>query len=221
MNRVAFFFLLCCTLAGSVAAAQDTLPGFSAVIKPGNRIVISWTNNYTKISQISIQRSTDSLRNFKTIVTVPDPNNPQNGFVDTKAPYGAIFYRLFIVIDKSKYEFTPSQKPGRDTARLMAEALKSESPRVNAPVASYRVSRYVYTEKYGNVMIALPDAKEKKYSVSFFSDDNRPLFEVKDIRSASLIVDKTNFVHSGWFWFELFENGALKERQRFFLPKDF
>jgi hypothetical protein len=70
-------------------------------------------------------------------------------------------------------------------------------------------------------MISLPDAEEKKYSVSFLSDDNKLLFEVKDIKSTSLIVDKTNFVHSGWFWFELFENGALKERQMFFLPKDF
>jgi hypothetical protein len=212
---------LCCTLAGNITVAQDTLPQFSAIIKPGNRIVISWINNYKKTSQINIQRSTDSLKNFKTIVTVPDPNNPQNGFVDTKAPYGRIYYRLFIINDKSKYQFTPSQKPARDTSRLMAEALKSESPRVNAPVAPYHVSRYVYTEKYGNVMIALPQAEEKKYSVSFFSDDNKLLFEVKDIKATSLIVDKTNFVHSGWFWFELFEDGALKERQKFFLPKDF
>jgi hypothetical protein len=220
MNRVALL-LWCCTLAGTVAVAQDTLPRFSAIIKPGNRIVISWTNNDKKISQINIQRSTDSIKNFKTIVTVPDPSNPQNGFVDTKAPYGRIFYRLFIVTDKSNYTFTPSQKPSRDTARLIAEEMAKEPPRSNAPVAPYRASRYVYTEKYGNVMIALPDADEKKYSVSFFSDDNKLLFEVKDIRSTSLIVDKTNFVHSGWFWFELFENGALKERQRFFLPRDF
>jgi hypothetical protein len=219
MNRVVLFLLLCCTLAGSAAFAQGTLPNFSTTIKPGNRIVISWVNNYSKVSQISIQRSTDSLKNFKTIVTVPDPNNPQNGFVDTKAPYGRIYYRLFIITDKSKYQFTPSQKPGRDTLRI-AEAA-NENPRPVAPVSPYHVSRYVYTEKYGNVMISLPDADEKKYSVSFFSDDNKLLFEVKDIRSTSLIVDKTNFVHSGWFRFELFENGALKERQRFFLPKDF
>ena len=85
----------------------------------------------------------------------------------------------------------------------------------------YRASRYVYTEKYGNVMIVLPDAAQKKYSVSFFEENKKPLFDIKEVKTASLLVDKSNFVHSGWFWFELFEDGRLKERHKFFIPKDF
>ena len=85
----------------------------------------------------------------------------------------------------------------------------------------YRASKYVFTEKFGNVMIVLPDAASKKYSVSFFEENKKPLFEIKEVRASSLTLDKSNFVHSGWFWFELFENGKLKERHKVFIPKDF
>jgi hypothetical protein len=85
----------------------------------------------------------------------------------------------------------------------------------------YRASKYVFTEKYGNVMIVLPDASAKKYSVSFFEENKSPVFEIKEVKSPSLTVDKSNFVHSGWFWFELYEDGKLKERHKVFIPKDF
>src|SRR5688572_32183972 len=73
-------------LAGTtVSFAQDTLPGFSALTRGNDKVIISWTNNYPVTTQISIQRSKDSTKNFKTILTVPDPKVLQNGFVDSKA----------------------------------------------------------------------------------------------------------------------------------------
>jgi len=291
-----FTFIFSLQLLVAAASAQDTLPRFSVVAKPNNRNVISWTNNFPYTSQISIQRSTDSTRNFKTIITVPDPLVPQNGFVDTKAAGARVFYRLFIVLDSGKYQFSRSSRPAPDTASIkdepilqdnqrlvlsdslsnkdvsrIQEKLKPTAPPVPkpekffvvnkkntystvsqknfrkfrdsivystrdtlvfasvdtliikpfAPVEVFRASKYVYTEKYGNVLITLPEVGRKKYSVNFFEEDKRPLFEINEIKSRSLIVDKTNFVHSGWFWFELFEDGKLKERHKFFIPKDF
>ncbi|MFT3822452.1 MAG: hypothetical protein QM731_00980 [Chitinophagaceae bacterium] len=96
--------------------SQDTLPNFSVVDRGNNKIIISWTNTNQSINQISIQRSLDSTRNFKTIMTVPDPRVPQNGFADAKVPNAVMFYRLFIVLDSSgKYTFTPSKKAYLDT----------------------------------------------------------------------------------------------------------
>ncbi|HUQ67130.1 MAG TPA: hypothetical protein VM101_13295, partial [Flavitalea sp.] len=263
--------------------AQDTLPRFTLTGKTDNKTVISWTNPYRSISQIGIQRSPDSTRNFKTILTVPDPLVKQNGFADTKAPVPDMFYRLFVVLDSGKYFFTNAKRPIRDTLGTMAsetfliddnqrvklsDSLSNrevrqikEDPRpeklyvvkrrefyihiaeidfkkfrdsilyttkdtmvymsvdtiVVKPFVQkeiYRASKYVFTEKYGNVMIVLPDATTKKYSVSFFEENKKPLFEIKEVQSASLTVDKSNFVHSGWFWFELFEEGKLKERYK-------
>ncbi|RYY22920.1 MAG: hypothetical protein EOO04_14985, partial [Chitinophagaceae bacterium] len=95
--------------------AQDTLPAFSAFSRGGGRNLISWVNNFPVVTQLNIQRSADSTKNFKTILTVPDPSLPQNGFVDTKAPPGNLFYRLFIVLDSGKYVFSKSRRAVPDT----------------------------------------------------------------------------------------------------------
>lgn len=89
------------------------------------------------------------------------------------------------------------------------------------PKVVYKPSQFVFTEKEGNVMILLPDAASKNYSIKFFEDDESPLFEVKKVRKSSLIVDKANFLHAGWFRFELYEDEKLKEKHKFFIPKDF
>lgn len=107
----------------------------------------------------------------------------------------------------------------RDT--LVFESVDTILIKPFVPVEIYRASRYVYTERFGNVTISLPDAAKKKYSISFFEEDKTPLFEISEVNSTMLVIDKTNFIHSGWFWFELFENGTLKERHKFFIPKDF
>ena len=93
------------------AFAQDTLPNFTVTTRGTNKIFISWTNTYDSVSQISIQRSTDSTKNFKTILTVPDPKVLQNGFVDAKAQTPFMFYRLFIVMQGGKYLFSKSERP--------------------------------------------------------------------------------------------------------------
>jgi hypothetical protein len=67
----------------------------------------------------------------------------------------------------------------------------------------------------------LPDAGLYKYSLKFFEENSSPVFEVKQVKDSVLILDKTNFLHSGWFKFELYENGVLKEKNKFLIPKDF
>src|ERR1700676_4638117 len=92
------------------AKAQDTLPGFTASLKSSGKVLISWRNSYPAINQISIQRSKDSLRNFTTLITVPDPRIPENGFVDSKTGGSKMFYRIFILFPNSKYMFTKSRR---------------------------------------------------------------------------------------------------------------
>ena len=103
------FFLL--FQAVNQVQAQDTLPQFSAVRRTGNRVLISWTNPYgNKIRQLSVQRSTDSSRLFKSIVTLPDPRMLKNGYVDSKSPDTLQFYRLYILLDGGRYVFSKSQR---------------------------------------------------------------------------------------------------------------
>jgi hypothetical protein len=288
--------------------AQDTLPRFSVTARGTGKILVSWHNHYPTVSQISIQRSTDSLKNFTTLITVPDPTLPENGAMDTKVPHPNFYYRLFIVLDNGKYLFTPSRRPRSMAEEIPAVAKEDNSekeiadaknarilfvdPAINkgkpqikspsmirgtpgmpdievhsniylrkgdsligqiagshlgffrdslmnrtrdtlvfidgdtllikpfVPKEVYRVSPYVFTAKYGNIHVSLPDAPQKHYTVKFFDDTNKLLFELSEIKDPSLILDKTNFQHSGWFRFELYESGQLKEKNKLFIPLD-
>ncbi|WEK35196.1 MAG: hypothetical protein P0Y53_22125 [Candidatus Pseudobacter hemicellulosilyticus] len=317
MSRTMAAFLLLLTLQVS---AQDTLPRFSVTTRGNNKVIVSWTNNYPVITQLSIQRSTDSTRNFRTILTLPDPTVKQNGYVDTKSPTPFSFYRLFIVLENGNYVFSESRRPFWDTAgaspgnataesaeingrrvviadnmpykeaeqlkekltevvqkEVVKEPAKPEAPRAVpgkkpepeklftvkrrdsilvqlteknfkrfrdsvvsrtkdtiafknldtivirpfVPKEIYRPSRFVYTDKDGNVVIALPEAPGKDYQVKFFEDDRLPLFSIKKVKEPLLVMDKSNFLHAGWFQFELYEEGKLKETHKFLIPKDF
>lgn len=225
-------FVLC---IGFSAWSQDTLPRFSVRNVGNNRIVIGWVNAYPVVKQISIQRAFDSLGVYKTILSVADPQAVQNGFVDTKAPNDHMFYRLFIMLDGSQFIFSPARKPVLDTANAQMVNL----PDAGAPATGningntkdstgavikkpdYVPSVYVYTNKDGYLFVNLPDAEQKKYRIKFYDADGSLLFELKQVKETALTLDKANFMHAGWFRFELFNEDKLVEENKFYLQKDF
>lgn len=218
------FFILALT-AGSYA--QDTLPRIT-VKNISNKVIISWRTTYgARISNINIQRSTDSLKNFTTIGTVLEPNNRENGFVDSKAPSPNMFYRVFVAFDGGHYVFTKSYRPFIDTssAPVIDEGGNTEPSRPPIPVTpaqpnGFVASKFIFTGKDNNVIIDLPEAGIRKYSIKFFDEKDNPVFEISQVADVYLTIEKVNFLHSGWFYFKLFENGALKEKNQFYIPKE-
>ena len=81
-------------------------------------------------------------------------------------------------------------------------------------------SNRIYTGKHNNVVIYLPGAVQKKYNVKFYDEEDKFLFELNRIAEDFLIIEKVNFIHAGWFHFEIFDNGKLIEKNRFYIPKD-
>jgi hypothetical protein len=306
--------LLVCLLLSAILKAQDTLPRFSATARGPGKILVSWHNKYPVVTQISIQRSIDSLRNFTTLLTVPDPTLPENGAVDSKATHPNFYYRLFIVFQNGQYLFTSSHRPQSVTGptevvareeqaeektaeKVLAKAVEPRIVYVNpasphqaatiknlsgahgtaqisdvafsamiyvrrndsiisripvrqlqpfrdsvlsrtkdtlvfinsdtllikpfVPLEVYKVSAYVYTGKYGNIHVSLPEAVRRHYSVKFFDENNKLMFELSEIKDPALILDKTNFQHAGWFRFELYDGDQLKEKNKLFIPKEF
>jgi len=220
--------------------AQDTLPSFSVKNVGNNRIIISWINNYQLVKQISIQRSLDSLSGYKTILSVADPTTKQNGYVDTKATNDHMFYRLFIMLDGAMYLFSKTVRPVVDTMHVDKKDMGKLDPfslEINKPSKTdslangpginknkpdiFVPSNYVYTARDGNVHLNLPKADSIKYSIKFYDESDQFLFEIKNLKDPSLIVDKTNFYHAGWFKFELFVNEKLKEKNKFYIEKEF
>ncbi|HXB09530.1 MAG TPA: hypothetical protein VNW04_20530 [Puia sp.] len=297
--------LVFCLLLTSILRAQDTLPRFSATARGPGKILISWHNKYPVVSQISIQRSEDSLKDFTTLLTVPDPRLQENGAMDNKATHPNFYYRLFIILDNGNYLFTPSHRPHTRSesppvavqkdedadesvaraanTRLLVISPATERSKMRTPAAIhglpeltlanlvfvrkgdsvigqfsgarvqsfrdsllkrtkdtlvfidgdtllikpfvpkevYRASQYVYTGRYGNVQVSLPDAPKKHYAIKFFDETDKLLFELSEIKDPTLTLDKTNFRHSGWFRFELYDGEQIKEKNKFFIPKEF
>jgi hypothetical protein len=79
----------------------------------------------------------------------------------------------------------------------------------------------VYTNKDGYLFVNLPDAARKKYHIKFYEEDDSFLFELKNIKEPALTLDKANFMHAGWFKFELYNDEKLIEKNRFYLSKEF
>jgi hypothetical protein len=223
MNRSLCLIVSLIALSFSITVfAQDTLPNFSVKNAGKNRVIIGWINNLQNVKQISIQRSFDSLKNYKTILSVADPKAVQNGFADTKAPNDHMWYRLFYVLDAGKFYFTSAEKPVIDTTRAAVVEVQIENitPVIKKP-EGFVPSFYVYTNKDGYVFVNLPDADEKKYSIKFFEDNNNFLFELKPIKEPALTLDKANFYRAGWYLFELYNDEKLVERHKFYLSKEF
>ncbi|HZH97297.1 MAG TPA: hypothetical protein VEY06_15505 [Flavisolibacter sp.] len=226
MARLLFFilFLLGCCYCPAVMA-QDTLPKFSVRNVGNNRIIIGWVNQFTNISQISIQRAFDSLGNYKTILSVPDAKAIQNGFADTKAPNDHMYYRLFYAMEGGAFYFTKSKKSAIDTSTNQNAFIISDKnvtgEATNPLLKSFTPSFYVYTEKRGYVQLNLPNADQRKYSLKFFEEDGSFLFELKAIKDRSLTLDKSNFLHAGWFTFELYDDEKVVEKHKFYIAKDF
>ena len=236
MNKLILSILLLVIGCNAQLYGQDTLPKFSVTNAGSNRIIIGWTNTFENVKQISIQRSFDSVKNFKTILTVPDPTIPQNGYVDAKATNDHMFYRLYILLDKGVYLFSDAKKPVVDTARQRLsytermDKVGNSKDTIAAPTMGlgngnkpvvFTPSLHVYTYKDGYVRVNLPDEEDKKYSLKFFDEEDNFLFELKEIKERTFKIDKSNFYHAGWFKFELYEDGKLKEKHKFYLQKDF
>lgn len=248
MKRISLLALLFFNLSAVSIKAQDTLPAIT-VKNISGQIIVSWINNYkVPVTTINIQRSYDSLRNYTTIGSVLNPQNIENGYADGKPPYNKMYYRAFVSFEGGTYLFSKIVRPVKEITEIVTEDTlhpflvkdnwvmqpiiqpknqpikiqpKTQLPPINSnsEIITYPSHR-IYTGKDNNVIIFLPEAETRKYNVKFFEENGVPLFELTKIHDTYLIIEKVNFVHAGWFNFEIFENGKLIEKNKFIISKD-
>jgi len=81
-------------------------------------------------------------------------------------------------------------------------------------------SGLIFTNSEGNLIIALPDTYKKKFSLRVFKEDGTPMFHMRNIKEPQLLIDRSNFLHSGWFKYDLYEDEKLREQNKFFIPPE-
>jgi hypothetical protein len=81
-------------------------------------------------------------------------------------------------------------------------------------------SAFIFTNDEGNLILLLPEAEKKRYSLNVFKEDGSNVFKMKNITERFLLLDKSNFYQSGWFKFELYDGNKLKDKNKFFIPPE-
>ncbi|MBC7587001.1 MAG: hypothetical protein H7178_01475 [Chitinophagaceae bacterium] len=270
---LAIFFIICF----DAAMSQDTLPNFTVRTFGNGKAQVSWINSFDKIVQLTVQRSFDSTKFFRTIFSSQSPWLPQNGFIDNAIPAGyRVFYRIQYVFEGGSYFFTKSLSPtvykplkvaGTDDEPEPSKPLKPGEKRMVkiykrnketfvteleyneykkfrdsiakntkdtlyytnndevvikpfVPKQTWRPSSNIFTNDKGYVNIVLPLAKQKHYRIVFLEENGSEIFQIKHVKEPELVLDKANFIHAGWFFFELYEDDKLKEKNKFYLWKD-
>ncbi|MGN7822587.1 hypothetical protein ACTJJB_20845 [Chitinophaga sp. 22536] len=225
-------FFLSIALAGKgQEMLPPVLPDFSATIKTG-KIQLDWISGFMEVKEIGIQRSLDSVLNFNTIGYASYPTQTRNVYLDNKPLPGNNYYRLFILFNNGRFIYSKTllalpDSTIRSDMKLQYADIKDAARNPNKPDENkepkvvWHPSNYIYTTADGNVNIKLNDAPQKRYSVKFFEPNGTFLFEIEQVKGPSLILEKAIFMHAGWFNFELFEDGRLKEKWNFFIPLNY
>lgn len=87
---------------------------------------------------------------------------------------------------------------------------------------SWKPSNLIYTNNKGYLQIDLETIfkRENNYSLKIFDAKGKEVFSIKNFHHTKFSFDKSNFIFSGWYFFELFENGKLIEKNKFLLEEE-
>lgn len=198
-----------CLLLGKISNAQDILPEFKLKqIAPG-KVLISWHNTHQNCVKLLVQRSSDP-KNFKTIVSAKKPGLSENSFIDTKSPKNKnTYYRIKYTLKNGNVYFS-------NTHSTLEKQISTNST-ISKTNTIEKVSPYVFSNTNGYIQIAVSNSASFDYKIKFFDETGNELFQINKIDQDNLILDKTNFIHGGWFQFELYKNNILLEKNKVFL----
>ncbi|SHM12975.1 hypothetical protein SAMN05444266_106462 [Chitinophaga jiangningensis] len=232
---IAFGIFILTTIRVSAQSQEEimppVLPEFSAIIKTG-KISLDWISGFRDIKEIGVQRSLDSVINFSTIGYA---NKDTRGtYQDNKPLPGTNYYRLLVVFNNGRFFYSKTILAQTDSSfradmklqyadiKDAARGLRSKEQENREPDrVVWHPSNYIYTTADGNVNIRLPEAPKKHYNIKFYETNGAFIFDIEKVKSSFLILEKAIFLHAGWFNFELFEDGKLKEKWNFFIPLNY
>ncbi len=204
----------------SIQRSYDSLKNFSSiasVINPQNKI-----NGFTDENppyQHMYYRLFIGFDTGNYIFTAskrPEPN--------TTIDYSSIIAEINALYEKAnQMQSGKEKKPGKAGKATRSTSLKKNNPATDTVAAVAKPpapSKWIYTDKSFNIVISLPDVLANKYRVKFFTEDNRSLFELRQVSDEYSTLEKVNFKNAGWYKFEIYKDEMLFEENRIFIPKD-
>lgn len=232
MRRKVIGLLFLALCFSYLSKAQATLPDFTILNQNGVN-VLSWVSEYDRLKSISVERSTDSIYNYKTIGYVKILKKGVQAFVDGHPNPGNNYYRLNIVfasdlnwqsnrarifVDSTQLAKQSMLPPTDSLQQMLANGLKLDPGNpVPEEISAYTYvrSQYVFTNPFtGHINVELPDDRDRltNYSVSFFDiKSNKRVLEIERVPEHSVVIDKRNFQRKGVYKFDLRKGRELLE----------
>jgi hypothetical protein len=217
------WLLLVCCLFAVAALSQPSLPHFAMRTTKQKNIKLSWRNPHRNCVQLLIQRSIDNQKTFTTIRSATHPDMDENDYIDKNIPANTTpYYRISYTLRGGKTIFTKAQalhdkKLG--TAEII-EVPKKTTPIISPTKSANPQPLHVTVHPKGYVLIQLPAIDKHHYSMLIYDTDSTVLFNLTEITTSALILEKGNFMRAGWFNYELFEDEQLIEKNKFYLEEE-
>jgi hypothetical protein len=232
--RFTLFFIMTFFVLVFHTRAQDTLPRFNVYKEKNGAVLVEWINDYGIVKQITVQRSTDSLRRYASVFSSPNPMAKKGTYTDKQRKGYEYYYRIFVQLPEGQYFVTTPQKaipmpPDLEAMRVKASLPPGEKQtlktgELQAPTGQklpiFVASDYVFSDKKGHVIINLPGAEEKKFSIKFTDESGLLILHIPHVKESNLILEKYNFHKSGWYYFEIFEGERLFEKHKVQVARD-
>lgn len=197
------------------------------LLQAGKEDMVNIYSKYTLLASLTrsqYRRFTDSIKTTTkdTLYAIGKSRVQLHPYVEQTKKYIFIYRNdsLLLTIDPYQYKKFKDSVSTRTKDTLFV--LDNQHIAIHSFVPKYvwKPSRYVFTNSRGYVTILLPEVKQHKYQLIFYEEDGSELFRIKSIKEPELILDKTDFVHAGWFFFELFEDDKLKEKSKLLLQRN-
>jgi hypothetical protein len=246
MKKISSLFIF--VLAFLYTNAQDTLPNFSAQKKKDGHAYINWYNDYGIVKQITVQRGLDSAKGFASIGSITNAMTKNGEYADKKTKGNHFYYRLFIQLPEGQYFYTKAKRVlaynqpivvikrdsvgnviKKDTQTTVTVPILPNNPDalqipkdtlVIVKPKPYAPSDYVFTDKKNNIIIILPNAEKKQYSIIFYDDNDKEILNIPKVKESNLILEKYNFMKSGWYYYKILEGTKVFEEHKFLISKE-
>ncbi len=157
-----------------------------------------------------------SKRPFKS-VNVPAAEQPEEDREPVNIYNGDRLVRSLPPSAYRKFKDSIATKT-KDTLYAISDMRVEIHPYKALSKTNRSASQNIFVNPQGYVTIIVPTAKTQRHSIVFFADGIE-IFQIRSVTETELTLDKTNFIHAGWFSYELYQEEKLIEKGKFFLPK--
>lgn len=91
-------------------------------------------------------------------------------------------------------------------------------PYIPKPV--WKASAFVFTNEKGYIRIVLPNFSKHKYKLVFFNEQGDEVLLIRHIKEDDLVLDKSNFRQNGWYYFELYQDDKVFDKNKIYIIND-